>query len=231
MFGCRPSRTATKPTLSSAKRRLGRLSEVASAHFGPLHWWPGDTPFEICVGAILTQNTAWTNVEKAIVNLKARRFLSLTAMHGADRDLLAAAIRPAGYYNQKTIKLKAFCAHVVRRHGTLRRWFDLSLGELRAELLAIHGIGPETADSILCYAAEKPIFVVDAYTRRILFRMGLTPEDATYDELQSLFHRCFPADTDVYNELHAQLVRLGNNFCRKTRPRCDSCPLALRCAN
>lgn len=231
MFGCRPSPTPTRSSdsVSSARRRLRRLYDRAFAHFGPLHWWPGETMFEVCVGAILTQNTAWTNVEKAITNLKARGFLSLPAMHGVAPSRLAAAIRPAGYYNQKTEKLKRFCAHVTSVHGgNMSALFNQPLPGLRAELLAIKGIGPETADSMILYAAELPNFVVDAYTRRILYRLGLTAEDATYDELQALFHRCFRPDTAFYNEFHAQIVYVGKEFCRKREPRCATCPVRLR---
>ncbi|MDP8223756.1 MAG: hypothetical protein P9L99_10390 [Candidatus Lernaella stagnicola] len=231
MYGCRPSRTpATLPLCAaSVTRRLRRLYQRAFEHFGPLHWWPGDSPFEVCVGAILTQNTAWTNVEKAITNLKARRFLSVRGMHLVDEVLLANAIRPSGYYNQKAKKLKAFCEYVTRRHqGSLRVMLSQPIDTLREELLSINGVGPETADSIILYAAQQPVFVVDAYTRRILYRMGLTAEDAAYHELQDLFHARLPRDTAYYNEFHAQIVYVGKEFCRKSKPRCDRCPVRLR---
>jgi endonuclease-3 related protein len=230
MFGCRPSPATKKSTGSAAdaRQRLLRLYERAFAHFGPLHWWPGETPLEVCVGAILTQNTAWTNVEKAIANLQTARLLGVRAIHEVDDAELAAAIRPSGYYNQKAKKLKTFAAHIIQRHrGSLTRLLSQRTAAVRAELLALNGIGPETADSMILYAANQPIFVVDAYTRRILHRAGLVAADAGYDELQALFHRHLPRETQLYNEFHAQLVYLGKEFCRKRSPDCAACPARL----
>jgi endonuclease-3 related protein len=190
-----------------------------------LHWWPGDTPFEVCVGAILTQNTAWTNVDKAIAALRAKRWLTPRAIHRAPLPALAEAIRPSGYYNQKAKKLKAFCTHIFAAHGgRLEHLLAQDPAVLRAELLALNGIGPETADSMVLYAAELPMFVVDAYTRRIVHRMGLAREDIDYDDLQALFQRRFPPDVAFYQEFHAQIVYLGKDFCRKRAPRCAACP-------
>jgi len=231
MFGCNPSPTATPSTAcaSDERRRLQRLFERAFAHFGPRHWWPGDTRFEVCIGAILTQNTAWTNVEKAIANLRTKKWMSVRAIHDAPLGELAATIRPSGYYNQKAKKLKAFCGRVVAAHGgRLERFLAQDAAALRAELLAINGVGPETADSIVLYAANKPIFVVDAYTRRIVHRMGLTAEDISYDDLQSLFHRRFRPDAAFYNEFHALIVAVGKEYCRKRAPRCPQCPNSYR---
>jgi len=232
MYGCRPFRTAdksTNPSTASVRRRLLRLYRRCYAHFGPLHWWPGDSAFEICVGAILTQNTAWTNVEKAIANLKKAKLLNVRAMHGAPPAVLAEAVRPSGYYNQKARKLWTFAEHLGRRHHhSIMHLLRQPLDALRIELLSLNGIGPETADSMILYAAEQPIFVVDAYTRRVLYRMGLLPADADYHELQALFHRCLPPEVELYNEFHAQIVYLGKEFCRKSKPRCAACPARLR---
>ncbi len=230
MYGC----TASWPSINSPRskveirRRLLAIYEAAFAYFGPLCWWPGDTDFEICVGAILTQNTAWTNVEKAIANLKVRRMLSVRGMLGASPAALAEAVRPAGYYNQKSARLREFCQHLARRHrGSLRAMLGQPTNVLRAELLALKGIGPETADSMILYAARQPIFVVDAYTRRILSRMGAVAEDVAYQPLQELFHRTLDHDAEFFGEFHAQIVYVGKDFCRKTRPRCENCPVRL----
>lgn len=232
MYGCRPSRIASTPSKSSTanvRRRLLRLYRSCYAYFGPLHWWPGDSAFEICIGAILTQNTAWTNVEKAIANLKAAKLLSVRGMCAAPPEVLAEAIRPSGYYNQKARKLRTFTEQIGRlHHHSIMHLLHQPLDQLRSELLAINGIGPETADSMILYAAEQPIFVVDAYTRRILYRLGLTPADIDYHDLQALFHRCLPPDVELYNEFHAQIVYLGKEFCRKTKPRCAACPARIR---
>jgi endonuclease-3 related protein len=208
---------------------LLRLYQHAFAHFGPLHWWPGDSPLEVCVGAILTQNTAWTNVEKAIANLKAERLLSVRGIAETPRDRLAAAVRPSGYYTQKARRLHTFARHILARHrGSLARMLSQPTATLRQELLSLHGIGPETADSMILYAAGQPVFVVDAYTRRILSRLGLVPDDIAYDELQELFHRHLPREVALYNEFHAQLVYVGKDFCRKRDPRCAVCPARRR---
>lgn len=231
MYGCAISPVAknSTPSLVEARRALRGLYQRAFAHFGPLHWWPGDTPFEVCVGAILTQNTAWTNVEKAIAVLRRKSLLSVESIHRVRTDHLARAIRSSGYYNQKAIKLKAFCGQVVAVHdGKLENLLAQPIAPLRAELLAVRGIGPETADSIVLYAACQPIFVIDAYTRRILSRMNLAADDIGYHELQDLFHRCFPPDAPFYNEFHAQIVNLGKDFCRRREPRCEVCPAAVR---
>jgi endonuclease-3 related protein len=230
MFGCTSTLVAknSKSSVAETRRALRGLYRRAFAHFGPLHWWPGETPFEICVGAILTQNTAWTNVEKAIAVLQRKNLLTVEAIHRARIDHLARAIRSSGYYNQKAKKLKAFCGRIVAAHdGKLEHLLAQPIAPLRAELLAINGIGPETADSIILYAAGQPIFVIDAYTRRILSRMGLANEDIGYQELQDIFHRCFPPAAPFYNEFHAQIVYLGKEFCRRREPRCDVCPAAI----
>ena len=197
-----------------------------SAHYGPTHWWPGDTDFEIAIGAILTQNTAWTNVEKAIVNLKAARLLSPKAMLEASDDALETALRPSGYFRQKAKRVRLFCEHLMAHHGgSLKRMAARPLPELRHELLALHGIGPETADDILLYACGKPVFVVDAYTRRILSRHGLVDHNIGYEPLRALLETHVPSDLHAYREYHGLIVWTGKDFCR-THPRCEGCPLA-----
>ncbi len=201
------------------------------AHFGPQHWWPGDSDFEIIVGAILTQNTAWINVEQAIANLKRARLLTPRALKRVPLNQLAKLIRPSGYFNLKAQKLKAFVRFLFDRyHGKLAYLFQLDLDTLRDELLAVHGIGPETADSIILYAARKPIFVVDAYTRRIFARLGLSHDQASYAELQSLFMANLPHDVPLFNEYHALIVALGKNICVARVPRCPVCPLIELCS-
>ncbi len=205
---------------------LKHIYERLRQHFGPTHWWPGETPFEIVVGAILTQNTAWFNVERAIIRLKTERLLHPRAILACPRERLEAAIRPSGYFRQKAERLRLFCEYLVLRHGgSVRRMARRPLSQLRGELLAIKGIGPETADDILLYACEKPVFVVDAYTRRILSRHGLTPPDIGYEELRGMFERHLPPDVVMFKAYHGLIVYTGKDFCRKV-PRCEGCPLA-----
>jgi endonuclease-3 related protein len=212
------------------KTRLREIYTLLYAHFGPQHWWPGDTPFEVIVGAILTQNTAWTNVEKAMGNLACAGLLEPERMRRAREERVAELVRPSGYYHLKAKKLKAFVRFLYDHHGgELSHLFETDVERLREELLAVYGIGPETADSIILYAANRPLFVVDAYTRRIAARLGLARDDASYDELQRLFMGHLPRETPLYNEYHALLVALGKNMCLKTTPRCAACPLRGLC--
>ena len=201
------------------------------AAFGPQHWWPGDTPFEVMTGAVLTQNTAWSNVERAIARLKAADALSGRALLDLAPDALAELIRPAGYFNVKTRRLKALCAY-LEQEGVLEDPVRLAqaapLPELRRRLLAVNGVGEETADSILLYALHLPVFVVDAYTRRIFVRLGLLHGDETYAGVQAAFLAHLPQERALYNEYHALIVRLGKDFCRP-RPRCGGCPLNAQC--
>jgi len=209
-------------------RLIDVYSRLYAAH-GPQHWWPGETPFEVIVGAILTQSAAWTNVEKAISNLKAAGALSPEGLHGLSEGELARLIRPSGYFNAKARKLKAFVELLYERfNGDLRRLLALPAPELRVLLLGTHGIGPETADSILLYAAGQPVFVIDAYTRRVFSRLGFVPDADTYDGWQRLFTDELPADARLFNEYHALIVRLGKDVCRK-RPLCGECPLLELC--
>jgi len=194
--------------------------------FGPQDWWPGDSPFEVCVGAILTQNTNWENVRKAISNLKDKDLLSPRAIYELPRQSLAQIIRSAGYYNVKAERLQNFVAFLVDNfEGNIDTMFSKGLETLRPMLLDIKGIGPETADSILLYAGELPSFVVDVYTVRALMRHDFIDENADYEGVRSLFMDHLPADVELYNEYHALWVILGKNFCKKTKPRCDGCPL------
>jgi len=205
-------------TLIAMHRRLDK-------HFGPLHWWPGETQFEIIVGAILTQNTAWTNVEKAIANIKAAGALSPEALHRMPPARLAGMIRPSGYFNIKAKRLKSFLDFLFREYGgILDRMFRERPGALREKLLAVNGIGPETADSILLYAGRIMTFVVDAYTKRIFSRHGLLTGKEKYDEVKQFFEANLPRKTQLYNEYHAQIVNIGKLFCRRV-PRCAACPL------
>jgi endonuclease III related protein len=192
--------------------------------FGPQHWWPGDTPFEIIVGAILTQNTNWTNVEKAIAHLKKAKLLSAQALWDVPEKKLATLIKPAGYYNIKARRLKNFLRFLFERyHGDLKAMGRIPVDVLRKELLEINGIGPETADSILLYVFGKPVFVVDAYTKRLLSRHGVAFEKSVYSDIQKMFMENLENNAGLFNEYHALIVRLGKEFCR-TRPLCSQCP-------
>lgn len=198
-------------------------------HYGPQYWWPGDSPFEVIVGAILTQSAAWQNVEKAITNLKNCGMMSPSALRDISTDKLAKLIHPTGYYNAKALKLTAFVRWLGASCGDdLNKLFTLDIDTLRRQLLDVYGIGPETADSILLYAGSKPVFVIDAYTRRIISRLGLTPEKDNYDTYQKLFIRQVPQDIGLFNEYHALLVRHGKDACRK-QPMCGDCCLREIC--
>jgi endonuclease III related protein len=194
--------------------------------FGPQHWWPGRTPFEVIVGAILTQNTSWTNVELAIRNLRAEGLLSFGGISRVTLRKLERLVRPSGYFRQKARKLKAFCEFLGAAYGgSLRKMFAAQTIVLREQLLGVWGIGPETADSILLYAGGHPVFVVDAYTKRMLGRHGWIGENAKYEDVRWIFERAFPGDAQRFNEFHALIVRAGKNFCRKNDPDCGACPL------
>jgi endonuclease III related protein len=197
-----------------------------SASLGPSHWWPGDGPLEIMVGAVLTQNTAWANVEKAIQRIKEEGALSARILAEVDEEILAAWIRSAGYYRLKTRRLKNLMAFLIREWGgEIQEMKNLPVEDLRRRLLEVNGIGPETADSILLYALGLPSFVVDAYTYRILIRHHLIEEEMGYEDLRTFFMERLPTDPDLFNEFHALLVRLGKGYCRKNQLRCEVCPL------
>lgn len=205
--------------------RLQELFDLLSKHYGPREWWPGDTALEVMVGAVLTQNTNWRNVAKAIDNLRGAGALTLESLLELDMARLAELIRPSGYYRLKAGRLRNLLDMIVARYdGDLSYMFDQTLDTLREDLLGVKGIGPETADSICLYAARKPIFVVDAYTFRILGRHGLADPSMSYFELQATFMDYLDADVDMFNEFHALLVSLGKDYCKKSKPRCDMCP-------
>ncbi|WP_213974043.1 endonuclease III domain-containing protein [Tepidanaerobacter acetatoxydans] len=215
-----------------SKETLVKIYDKLLEAFGPQHWWPADDDFEIIVGAILTQSISWKNVEKAIYNLKTEDLLSLDAILAVDKDKLAALIKSTMYYNQKALKLKSFCRYIKQNYGgDIYALFEKNIPNMRAELLGIKGIGPETADSIILYAAEKPIFVVDAYTRRIFSRLGFLPDDAEYSQMQDFFMSNLPSDVNLFNEYHALIVRLGKDYCKNKKPLCNECPVKNHCSN
>jgi endonuclease III related protein len=212
---------------------MKRMSHLLTAYerlygaFGPQHWWPGESPFEIIVGAVLVQNTAWRNVERALRNLHDAGVMQQPlSLYALPPEELAELIRPAGYYQVKARRLRNLLKLVVEEYdGDLDAMFAMDRQRLREELLAVHGIGPETADAILLYAGGLPTFVVDTYTHRVLARHGWIGYDAGYHEIKDHFESSLPADAALYNEYHALLVRLGKDFCRKTGPQCEACPL------
>ena len=204
---------------------LRKYFDALHAHYGPPKWWPADSPFEVMVGAILTQNTSWKNVEKAIRNLKVYDLLDARKIHELDQDTLAMAIKPAGTYNLKAARLKGFVAWFLERFdGDIDRMKQAPADRLREELLEVKGIGPETADAILLYALEMPVFVVDAYTHRVVTRHELAMEEATYEDLKEYFEKNLPRDAKLYNDFHALIVSVGKEFCRP-KARCEACPL------
>lgn len=226
-------------------KRLNLIYQKLYSIFGSQHWWPADTPFEVMVGAILTQNTNWLNVEKAISNLKKHNLLQPHTLYKLSNERLASLIRPAGYYNLKAERLKSFLKFFIRHYnGSVKKMSCVTTASLRQQLLAVKGVGPETADSMLLYALNRPIFVVDAYTKRILLRHHFIGQDTSYDKTQSLFVQNLrsvvsPArnakaiskenkishGVKLFNEYHALLVKLGKEFCLKNNPKCDICPL------
>ncbi len=212
---------------------LARYYDILLEHFGPSNWWPAQSPFEVVLGVVLTQNTSWNNVEKALENLRNCGPLTPGFIWGMSTAALEAAIRPSGFYTQKSKRLRNVLAYLAEKAGQDAPPDDPSLAwlrngdlpALREELLGIKGIGRESADSILLYALEKPSFVVDAYTYRILHRHGFVGEESDYAEMQDLLTSALPPDVAIYNEYHALIVRAGKNFCRKSKPLCHACPL------
>jgi len=230
-----PSKTFFSPESRALKlRELPGVYETLRRYFGPQHWWPAQTTFEVVVGAILTQNTAWSNVEKAIVNLRRAKCLTPQALRRIPKRKLASLIRSAGYFNVKAERLKSFVDFLFLAYqGQLERMFREEGKKLRANLLSVKGIGPETADSILLYAAKKPFFVIDAYTKRIFARHRVgagKPKSLllmSYDDWQRIFFEALPKRIGLYNDFHAQIVALGKHFCKSKRPLCSTCPLAV----
>jgi endonuclease-3 related protein len=212
-----------------ARHILLEINNRLMSKYGPQHWWPGDSPFEVIIGAILTQSSAWTNVEKAINNLKSADALSPEAILNLSLEQLAQLIRPSGYYNAKAVKLKSLVGWLDTNYqNDLNTLSAVDTGTLRSLLLSVHGIGNETADSILLYALGKPVFVIDAYTKRIISRIGLISAESSYSEYQQFFIGKLPVDIKLFNEYHALLVRLGKEACRKI-PFCYRCCLRDMC--
>lgn len=212
--------------MSTTREQLLEIYHTLLDFFGPQHWWPGETPFEIAVGAILTQNTSWTNVAKAIANLKAAGCLDAARLREIDAETLEKLIHPAGYFRVKSKRLRNFVNWLCDNYGgDMRQLEGVGTSRLREELLGISGIGPETADSILLYALGRPVFVVDTYTARVMVRHGLiSPEGLDYSQLQDLFMSNLEPDAAMFNEFHALLVMTGKDYC-KPNPRCAPCPL------
>ncbi|MHC4478831.1 MAG: endonuclease III domain-containing protein [Planctomycetota bacterium] len=206
--------------------KLTEIYELLLERFGAQHWWPGETQLEIIVGAVLTQNTNWTNVEKAIANLKAAEVLTAGKLHALAAEQLAGLIRPAGYFNIKARRLKNLLNWLFENYdGELGNLEQVGTEQLRGELLGVNGVGRETADSILLYAFDRPVFVVDAYTARVVFRHQLLEPGADYEQLRELFESSLAEDVELFNEYHALLVRVGKEYC-KPKARCSGCPLA-----
>ncbi|MDP6045760.1 MAG: endonuclease III domain-containing protein [Phycisphaerae bacterium] len=209
----------------TTSQTLMEMYEAMLEQFGHQGWWPGDGPLEICIGAVLTQNTNWANVEKALVNLRVAGAMSVSAIHEMDHDALAQLIRPAGYFNIKAKRLKNLIAHVYEAYGDdIEAFLDRSVWTLHEELMPINGIGRETADSIILYAAEKPTFVIDRYTCRIMVRHGLICPEDDYEQVKDLFESSLAEDLDIWKDYHAQIVAVGKQYCRP-KAKCDGCPL------
>lgn len=212
--------------MKATRRLLTRIYEVLYRAFGPRHWWPADSAFEVIVGAILTQNTSWKNVEKAIWRLREEKVLNARALYRMPQKRLAEMIRSAGYFNVKAQRLKNFLDFLFKRYGgSIKKVFAQPGDELRRQLLQVKGIGPETADSILLYAGQKPFFVVDAYTKRIFSRHHFFHEGSKYEDVQAFFMRRLPHDVSLFNDYHAQIVKVGNTLCLRSKPKCQECPL------
>ncbi len=215
--------------MKKRKKILEEIYQRLFEHFGPQYWWPGDGDLEIIVGAVLTQNTSWKNVEKAVSNLKGAGVLELNSLYHLPLEKLEELVRPSGFYKIKAKRLKELIKFLYKS-GSIDELKNRPLRELRNELLKVKGIGPETADSIILYALEKPVFVVDAYTKRILKRIGiLEKEDVPYNKVQELFMENLTPDVKMYNEYHALFVRLGKEHCTKKAPKCGNCPLSDFC--
>lgn len=212
----------------STRQKLQSIYQRLFDYYGPQHWWPADEPFEVIIGAILTQSTAWVNVEKAIHNLKQAGVLDPESITRISESELAELVRPSGYYNVKANKIKAFVDQ-MKGYASLENMLSPDVPQLREELLSIYGVGQETADSIILYAAEKPVFVIDAYTHRIMERLGMNPSPGDYAALQSLFMTNLPHQLELFNEYHALLVQHGKHVCKKKQPLCWQCCLNDMC--
>ncbi|MEQ9618170.1 MAG: endonuclease III domain-containing protein [Deltaproteobacteria bacterium] len=206
--------------------RINKLYDALYKSYGPQGWWPGESKLEYVLGAILTQSASWKNVEKALDNLKMANLISVEKLNMITADELAPLIRPSGYYNQKALKIKNFINFLIRHYsGSLDRMLREERSVLRDKLLGIKGIGPETADSIMLYAGDIPVFVIDAYTYRVMSRHGLVPEETNYGEMQDIIMGSLTEDAGIFNEYHALLVKVGKEHCKKRAPQCKGCPL------
>lgn len=214
--------------LRRMKKQLQHIYRQLDDAYGDLAWWPADTPFEVAIGAILTQNTDWQNVEKALDNLRAEEALTLPGIADLERERLEQLIRPSGYFRQKAERLQLFCSYLLKHHGSIETLLLQPLAAARAELLGLKGIGPETADSILLYAGELASFVVDAYTRRIFGRLGLLTGSESYSDIRELFMQNLPPQAALFNQYHALIVEHAKRHCL-TKPRCQACPLTADC--
>ncbi|MCG6916155.1 MAG: endonuclease III domain-containing protein [Deltaproteobacteria bacterium] len=211
--------------MNTFSHRLSEIYDLLLQAYGPQKWWPAESPFEVMVGAVLTQNTNWQGVEKAIANLKGSNLLKPDKLQALSTEELAGLIKPAGYFNLKARRLQNLIEFLTETYaGDLETMDQVETGQLRKELLKINGVGPETADSILLYALQRPVFVVDTYTYRVMNRHGLIGEEVSYDELQGLFTQHLPLDKTLFNQYHALLVRVGKLHCQP-KPRCQGCPL------
>ena len=211
--------------MNTLSEKLNTIYELLLKAYGPQNWWPAESPLEVMVGAVLTQNTSWQGVEKAIASLKRDNLLNPHKLKVIPIEELSRLIKPAGYFNLKARRLKNLIELVTEAYsGDLEIMGQVETGQLRKELLTVNGVGPETADSILLYALQRPVFVVDTYTYRIMNRHGLIGAEVSYDELQELFTHQLPLDVTLFNEYHALLVRVGKLHCRR-KPRCEGCPL------
>lgn len=218
--------THTQAASGDTATMIREMFDLLLSSYGPQHWWPAPTPTEVIIGAILTQNTAWKNVERALDNLRAADLLDFAKIHNVPDDRLAQLIRPSGTYRVKVRRIRAFVDYLMEHHdGNLESVGTGQLNDVRDRLLAIHGIGPETADAILLYAFDRPTFVVDAYTQRVLRRHFLIEGRTTYGHVQRLFHTSLAEEVEMFNEYHALIVKVAKTHCR-TRATCKDCPLA-----
>lgn len=209
-------------------KKINIIFKILYNYFGPQYWWPGETPFEIALGAILTQHTNWSNVKKAIYNLKKHNLLNPFELNKLSETTLSDLIKPSGYYRIKAKRLKSFISFLINEYnGEISKMKNEDTLVLRKKLLSVYGIGKETADSILLYAIEKPIFVIDSYTKRILMRHNVLIGNNTYDDYQILFHKSLKEDIKLFNEYHALLVKVGKNYCKTNKPLCNKCPLEI----
>lgn len=211
------------------RKDLKEVYNVLYAVYGPQNWWPAESPFEVIIGAILTQNTAWTNVEKAIGNLKTLGMLNPADLFSSPSETIAQVIRPSGYYNRKTVRLKSFMSYFSERYNLdIGKMAELEIPVIRDELLSVKGIGEETADSIILYALNRATFVIDAYTKRIFSRTGVFTGDEKYFEMKDVFEMELEPDVKLYNEYHALIVKHAKMYCT-TKPDCRECPLKGNC--